>query len=224
MFPTLVLREVDLRSVTIVGAEFRSLQIGDCSWRDVYISAEGDAMSFHGRVDLEDCVLDIWGDAASFADIEWAPTTKVTLRRCDLAEELFLRLQEQTQVSGGVLQLLECRVIEMRSIPWHSDGRRFVNKLMRLARKDGHPEYGVFREKLRGLTHAPAASFAKALGVLARHDIIINANEDMIRLTKSAEAKRFSGIAAPGQRSYEDISDFWDPIVRELDEVFAVAR
>jgi Mrp family chromosome partitioning ATPase len=223
MFPTLVLREVDLRSVTIVGAEFRSLQIGDCLWRDVYMSAEGDALSFHGRVDLEDCVLDIWGDAASSADIEWAPTTKVTLRRCELAEDLFLRLQEQARVSGGVLQLLDCRVIEMLSVPWHSDGRRFVNKLMRLARKDGHPEFGVFREKLRGLTHSPAASFAEALGVLARQDIIMNANEDMIRLTKTAEAKRFSGNAVPGQRSYEDISDFWDPIVRELDEVFAAA-
>jgi hypothetical protein len=224
LFPTLVLREVDLRDVRIVDSEFRALQIGDCSWRDVQVSADVDALSFHGRVDLEDCVLDIQGDAASTAIIEWAPATKVTLRRCKLSDELFLRLQEQAKVSGGILQLQECAVIETFSAVRHSPGRRFVNRLMNLCRKHGHEEYGVFREKLQGRSHATSSSFAGALGVLANHDVIMNANDDMIRLTKLAETQRFSGKAAPGQRTYAQISDFWDPIVIELDEVFDSAK
>jgi hypothetical protein len=220
MFPTLVLREVDLKEIRIVDSEFRSLQVGDSSWRDVYVSAEIGSLSFHGRVDLQGCVLDIRGDAAASADIEWAPTTKVTLRQCRLSEVLFLRLQEQAKVSGGVLQLQECEPIKESSVIQYSSGRRFVNRLINLCRKDGHEQYGVFRSKLRGLSPATSYSFAALLDVLAKRGVIISANDTMICLTKLAEKQRFSGKAVPGQRSYEEVSEFWDPIVEELDEAF----
>ena len=227
MFPTLVLHEVDLRDIEIVDSEFRALVVGDCTWHGVQISADADALSFHGRADLKECVLDIRGPAASFAGVEWAPALKVTLEKCTLSEALFYRfkeLEEQAKVSGGALQLVECKMIEPHSAIRYSSGRRFVNRLMSLCRKDGHAEYGVFRAKLQGLSHATSSSFGRVLEVLAEHDVIMNANDSMIRLTKLAEAHRFIGKAAPGQRAYEETSGFWDPIVSKLDEVFADAK
>jgi hypothetical protein len=82
----------------------------------------------------------------------------------------------------------------------------------------------VFRENCGGRSHATSSSFAGALGVLANHEVIMNASDDMIRLTRLAETQRFSGKAAPSQRTYEQISNFWDAIVIELDEVFDSAK
>jgi hypothetical protein len=57
------------------------------------------------------------------------------------------------------------------------------------------------------------------LAVLARRNVIVNASDAVIKLTTEAEKHRFSGKSMPGQRSFEEVLDFWEPIVHDLDEM-----
>ncbi len=72
-----------------------------------------------------------------------------------------------------------------------------MNRFVNLSKKHGHPEYGVFREKLKGRSLATSMSLAAALEVLARNRVIESANATMVKMTKDAEPYRYSGKAAP---------------------------
>ena len=221
LFPRLVLRSLNLDRVRITDTKLGALEIGDdASWRRVVLSVNAEALSIHGRIDLEDCVLDIQGPAASTAQIDWTSATQVVLRRCQLSQELYDHLSEQAKLGGSPVQLHDCMPIERHDIERYSSGRQFINRLINLAKKHGHKEYGVYREKLKNLSLATPATFNSALDVLAHCEVIQNANDDMLLLTSLSAEKRYSGKAVPGQRAYADVAEFWSPIVKQLDEIF----
>lgn len=109
------------------------------------------------------------------------------------------------------------KVAESSSSSDYSPGRFFVNRLMSLARREGHAEYAVFSYKLRGLARATGASFPVALQVIRTAGAVEVVNE-MICLTDVAAEHRYSGTNREGMRSYDDVKDYWAPIVSELDE------
>lgn len=221
LFPRLVLRSLNLDRVTVTDTKLGALEIGDdATWRRVILSVDASVLSVHGRIDLEDCVLDVRGPAASAAQIDWTSATKVVLRKCQLSRELYDHLSEQAKLSGSPVQLQDCTPIERYGIEQYSPGRQFINRLINLSKKHGHREYGVYREKLKGLSLATPATFSSALNVLVRCGVIESANDNMIKLTPLAEEERYSGKAVPGQRAYAEVADFWSPIVEQLDRVF----
>ncbi len=220
-FPRLALHDVDLDKVAIVDTILGALEVGNSTWRGVEVAVDVNALLFHGRVELDDCTLEIQCPDDVPIEIEWTPATRLSLRRCRLNVELYDSLREAAQISGGAIQLVECAPIEYEERVRYSPGRQFVNRLVNLARKHGHAEYAVFREKLKGRSRATTVSFTEMLAILAQKGVIESPNDQMIRLTPAGEKARFSGKAAPGQRSYEDVAEFWGPIVELLDEALA---
>jgi hypothetical protein len=212
-FPSLIIRETNLNDVDFQNVDIRKLEIADSSWRRVRATIDVERILFKGRVELEGCEFDFDGDSDPVIDVEWAPTTRLTLRNCVLRRSMLEVLSQQAALASSTVILKGCTALPELDVVAYSPGRQFVNRLVSLCRKHGHNEYGVFRFKLRGRSVATADSFSDMLAVLARHNVIANTSDAVIKLTSEAEKYRFSGKSIPGQRLFEEVEDFWEPVV-----------
>jgi hypothetical protein len=218
--PTLTLRDIDLQNVNVTETELGRLEIGGATWRHVTLAASVSVLAFTGEVYLDGCELRLEGPL----EVECAAPRQLTLTKCRLSRQLYDELAAASGASGGTIQLVDCEPLDEDEIMTFSPGRRFVNKLCSMARKHGHANTGVFRNKLKGRSTATSASFAPALAVLARRGVIADPGSNVITLTEQGEASRFSGKSVPGMREYADVADFWDPIIAELNEIMERAR
>jgi hypothetical protein len=91
---------------------------------------------------------------------------------------------------------------------------------MSLTRRHGHDEYAVYSMKLRGRTGTTPENFSRTVDVLRQAGVVTSAT-DMVFLTESGALHRFSGKDRPGLPSYDDVAEFWEPIVQELDQALA---
>ena len=89
---------------------------------------------------------------------------------------------------------------------------------MRLVRKHGHREFGVWAPKLRGLTTATGMTFPRAISVLKDRGAVAEEGE-IIYLLPEAEAHMYAGSVGNGMRNFEDVEDYWTPIVADLDRI-----
>lgn len=94
--------------------------------------------------------------------------------------------------------------------------RRFLNKLMSLARRHGHRgERAVFMKKLEGRQGLESEEFQRAVATLLGRGVARQSG-DMLFLTDEWDQHRYDGKGRDGMMSYEDKREIWDPVVQEI--------
>jgi len=94
--------------------------------------------------------------------------------------------------------------------------RRFLNKLMSLARHHGHRgQRAVFLKKLEGRQGLGSEEFQRAVATLVRLGVAREGG-DMLFLTDEWDQHRYDGKGRDGMVSYEDKRDIWEPVVQEI--------
>lgn len=196
--------ECDLHRLKIRGANIARADFDQCTVENLTLA---------GTIHWSDSMIDL---EASAIDIE--PTAQVFMDRCEVHPELLKALEDAAHVRPDLLRIEKCKALEPVSISEQfTKGRLFLNKLMSLSRRHGHEEFGVYSMKLRGRSGATADTYPRALQIL--QDAGVATANDMVFLTKVGEEHRFAGKERPGLRPYEEVAEYWGPIVRQLDEV-----
>lgn len=95
--------------------------------------------------------------------------------------------------------------------------RRFLNKVMSLARKHGRSEHAVFMKKLQGRQGLSHEQFQHAVDVLVSKGAARTDGELLI-IKPEWDQHRFDGKARPGMPSYEDKEEHWQPILVAISE------
>lgn len=91
--------------------------------------------------------------------------------------------------------------------------RRFLDKLMNLARKHGHDgERAVFVKKLQGRQNLRGEDFATALNVLQAQNVAYMTG-DLLFIREEWDKYRYDGKGRPGMTSYDDHRDKWEPVL-----------
>lgn len=214
-FPNLRLVDVSMRDVVIQDSDFAGLSVSDCAWSRVrFQDCVCSELKLDKRVRLTECTLDF----DELQVLSMGPSLDLSLERCKLSPAVADRIREHAQLRPDIIRMTECEVLEPREEEAFSPGRLFVNRLMTLLRRDGHEEFGVFLPKLRGLTRTTGATFPSAVRVLGTHGCTRIVGE-ILALTEEAAGHMYSGKGLEGQRRYEDVADYWDPVVTELDRL-----
>lgn len=215
-FPKVTVSGVGLRGVLVSDSEFQELaveatRIEDCVADGCFIPT----VSIRGDVQFVNTTLDLEVSSVSIDD-----ATRLSLYDCTLSDDMNQALlaafngREHLIVERGTVLIPAPSEQEQA----RSKGRRFVDSLMRLVRKDGRDSWGVFVPKLRGRSVATSSTFDQALWVLGKHNVA-RRKGDVIELIDAVRPVMYDGRARVGRPRYEDFQDFWDPVVRELDQV-----
>lgn len=94
--------------------------------------------------------------------------------------------------------------------------RRFLNKLMSLARRHGHRgQRAVFMKKLEGRQGLASEEFQRAVAALVRLGVARESG-GMLFLTEEWDQHRYDGKGREGMVSYEDKRDIWDPVAQAI--------
>ena len=109
-------------------------------------------------------------------------------------------------------------------IDWNSRAIRFLNMLMTLTRNHGHKgARACYIPKLQGRQSIKRTDFSSVISFLENEGILY-ASKRMIFIEPKAEQYRFSGKKVPGQRSFEDVKEFWQPIADEISNIIQSER
>jgi hypothetical protein len=94
--------------------------------------------------------------------------------------------------------------------------RRFLNKLMSLARRHGHRgQRAVFIKKLEGRQGLESEEFQRAVATLVSLGVVREGG-DMLFLTDEWDQHRYDGKGREGMVSYEHKREVWDPVVEAI--------
>jgi len=215
--PTLVVQGITVRDSVLEDCDMFSLSIIDSTLNGVRLdNVSLKSMEWRGTVRLTECWLDLEDLDASSVVVDHGAS--VILTGCHVSSNVADALEAARRVRPDAVALDYALIQRAPDYTDLSPGRIFINRLMTLVRKHGHNEYGVWEPKLRGLTKATGSTFPQAIQVLREHGAVEMKNE-MVCLTSEAERQIFSGKLREGLRPYEDVAEYWDPIVRDLDSV-----
>jgi hypothetical protein len=215
-FPKVVLDSLDLANVDVESCDFVSLRIHGkprakvthCRLSDVTC----DQLVLDGTVTFSDTSLDIDGEVVVHDG------ARVDLFDCEMTDSV--RSSFERARDGGARVTLQCPrtlAYEAPSIATRTPGRRFVNKLMSLLRKEGHAEFGVYYYKLRDRTPGTGAQFDRALSLLEHHGCLRKSGP-IIEMTDVGAAHMYQHRMY-GRPDYNAHDDYWGPIVRDLDYI-----
>ena len=110
---------------------------------------------------------------------------------------------------------------ETQTVPTDERARRFLNKLMSLARRHGHRgQRAVFIKKLEGRQGLGAEEFQRAVATLVQLGVLRESGE-MLFLTDDWDQHRYDGKGREGMVSYEDKREIWDPVVQAVAEAIS---
>jgi hypothetical protein len=210
--------ESRIRDVEVLGSDFRWLEFKNARLtRVAFDECDSDVLRFTGVIHLTDCKLDLKVPADGF---EIDPLAQISVERTQFDPDLLQQLEQAASVRPDAIRLDHCSPITADEDLGWSRGRLFLNKLMSLTRRHGHDEYAVYSMKLRGRTGTTPENFSRTVDVLRQAGVVTSAT-DMVFLTESGALHRFSGKDRPGLPSYDDVAEFWEPIVQELDQALA---
>ena len=214
--PMVSLASVPLKDVTMTELDMLQLELADSSWTEVIMDdVEAEALAFRGTVHLSRCRLDL---RVPLEAISVDPGAELSASECQLSPALHEAIKRASELRPNSVRMNECQVIEEVTETEISPGRLFLNKLLAVARRHGHNEYGVYDQKLRGVSNATKDNFADVIKVLVKHEIVV-APGAMIYLTDRAAEERYYGRQREGVRTFEDVAEFWSPVVEDLDRV-----
>jgi hypothetical protein len=96
--------------------------------------------------------------------------------------------------------------------------RRFLNKLMSLARRHGHRgQRAVFIKKLEGRQGFREEEFRRAVATLTRLGVV-RESADMLFLADDWDQHRYDGKGREGMVSFEDKREVWEPVIQAITE------
>ena len=97
--------------------------------------------------------------------------------------------------------------------------RRFLDKLMNLARKHGHAgERAVYDKKLEGRQNLRSEEFSSVLAMLQEEGVVYS-NGDLVFIHWEWDLHRYNGKGRPGMPTYEEKRHVWDPILEKMSRV-----
>ena len=107
--------------------------------------------------------------------------------------------------------------LEAESNPSSPDdrARRFLNKLMNLARKHGRSRRAVALKNLEGRQSLSREDFDRAVDVLVSHGVV-ERTTTLLFLEPSWDEHRFDGKGRPGMTSFEEKAAEWNPILAAI--------
>lgn len=198
----------DFQAIRIIGRP--SAKIARCHIEDV----ECAELRIEGNVTFADTHMDFEGSIAV------ADGARVELYNCRLSEPVFEAF-EQARAAGADVKLANVSKIERAAIvdTKLSPGRRFVNKLMSLVRKEGHSEFAVYYYKFRDRTPGEDHQFSAAMDILKRHEIV-EERGPMVMMAPVGVPEMYRPQLV-GQPGYDSHDPFWEPIVKELDAILS---
>ena len=95
---------------------------------------------------------------------------------------------------------------------------------MALTRNHGHKgDRACYIPKLQGRQSIKRTDFSSVVSLLENRGILYTSKQ-MIFIQPSTEKYRFSGKKTPGQRSFEDVKEFWQPIADEISNIIQSER
>jgi len=95
--------------------------------------------------------------------------------------------------------------------------RRFLNKLMSLARKHGRGQRAVALKNLEGRQSLSREEFNKAVDVLVSKGVAERSATHLF-ISPSWDKHRYDGKGRPGMTSFEDKADAWTPVVMAISD------
>lgn len=215
-FPRLTIDRIDFRDIEVNSCDFESLRIissnlSCCCFRDVEckeIRLGGTVNLSQSMVHIEECSIIIEDEA------------NIELHDCNVSRRI-LEALEESRMAGANITLDHVAPIEPPAEPFVSlsNGRRFINKLMALARRGGRKEFTIYEYKLRDYTPGSDEQFVSALDCLEKHGCIVKKLR-FIALTPTTNEHMYS-YKPDGEPKFDSYKDFWNPIVEELDEILS---
>lgn len=105
--------------------------------------------------------------------------------------------------------------------PVNERARRFLDRLMNIARVHGHGgERAVFVKKLQGRAGLAQRDFQLALTQLEKSGVV-RIEGELIFITAEWDKYRYDGKSRPGMPSFEDNRLTWEPVLTSLTAVLA---
>jgi hypothetical protein len=215
-FPSTTVDSLDLTDVHVESCDFAGLRI--CGTpraritRCSLVEVECGLLSLEGTIVFADCELDIEGD------ILVEEGAHIEIYNCGMTDSVLRAFEEARQMGSEVVIVEPRRIEKAPAQPTRqTPGRRFVNKLMSLLRKEGHSEFGVYLYKLRDRTPGTDEDFDRALNVLKQRGCV-ETRGPMVFMTPAGEAEMYQPRLL-GQAEYDPHDEYWEPLVRELDTI-----
>jgi len=101
--------------------------------------------------------------------------------------------------------------------------RRFLDKLMNLARKHGHDgERAVYVKKLEGRQNLRSEDFSSVLALLQEEGVVYRV-DDLVFIHAKWDLHRYDGKGRLGMPAYEEKRHVWDPILEKMSRVIRSA-
>lgn len=215
-FPRVTIDSIDLADVTVESCDFQELRvIGRPKARITgckLVETECRLLALEGNLVFSDTELDIEGD------IVLADGARIELYNCAMTERV-LRAFEQAKQTDAEAIIKAPRRLEkvVPSKVTQSVGRRFVNRLMALLRKEGHSEFGVYIYKLRDKTPGSDEQFSRAVDILTERGCV-ETEGPMVFMTSEGATKMYQPKLL-GNPDYDPQDQYWEPIIQELDGI-----
>lgn len=199
------IEECDFEAIRVNASSFHNCQFKETECKKLEL--EGSVRFYKCKLSLDNCLIEIANEAV------------IGFYECVLSQGIMDQLRELS--SGGQKITIENTIVEEAAPPPSvrlSSGRRFINRLMALLRKEGHEEFGVYEYKLRDKTPGTDEQFASALAYLI--DIgCIERQGRIIIMTPEGAKHMYVARHAGGEPSYETHREFWEPVIAHLDEI-----
>jgi len=213
-FPKLTIDGIDFRDLVVDSCDFETLRLLSCNCSQCnIIDTEckelrlGGATTFlRSKIELDDCTVTI----EEGANIEF--------HECGTSPQLLDSLKQYESVGANITldKVTPIQPPAARFVPM-SNGRRFVNKIMSLARRGGREQFTIYQYKLRDCTPGSDEEFSAVIKCLQDHGCIMM-QRTWVALTQEATEHMYR-LRPSEQPSFETHKDFWDPIIKELDKL-----
>jgi hypothetical protein len=218
-FPCVTMDRVKLKNLQVIDCDFNTIRftgncrINKCSFQDVYcqnLCLEGDVVFTGSTLAIEGRLTVPSG-------------AHVKVAHCTLASSIRKQL-EQAREAGADVVLTDVtdlpELVPSAGQAAVSPGRRFINRLMALLRKEGRTEFAVYWFRLRDKTPGTDVQFAKAIELLETRGVVKTQGQ-MVTMTPSGAAHMYYHRLF-GRPDYDSHDSFWQPIVEELDSILSV--
>lgn len=213
-FPNLTVSGINFRELSIHSCDFETLRLISSTYsRCEFLGLECKKLCLGGVICFQDSTLDL-----SEGSVVVENGANADFFNCRVSHNVLHEL-EKSRALGSKITLSNVTCIEpVKTPPIHlSSGRRFINRVMALARRGGRKQYSIYQYKLRDYTPGSDDQFKGVIRCLQEHECMIT-EKNWVVLTPEAADHMYK--PRPGDEpSYESQCVFWDPIVEEIDEI-----
>jgi len=219
-FPNLSIAGLELSDIAAEACDFKRLTVTDCRINQCkFRELECEELHLEGTVIFSGTTLDFE------CPVTIGLGAHVELNHCSVSDSL--RHQLEARQGGYDVAFKELKVVEPVAeeklvASRLTAGRRFVNRLMALLRKEGRAEFAVYRFKLRSKTPGNESQFDRVLELLGQRSVLKTKGSMVIMTQKAAEQMYYHRLF--GRAGYDSHDEYWQPLVGELDNILAGSK